>query len=253
VIPLTLAKLILSFLPLLFSVAIVLAARRPIPHARQSHLPAPCRAIRHPFASRLPHSTIPFYFPSQPPTSQHRTKNTRELEEEDEDEDGDGDEGWTPHLVVAQPLLTSLDPQTLTFIPDPREHMWKEYELPKGLWDNITSNWTRLTSVRFDNTSCYVLTNNDVDEETYSFFPGLQSPFISFTWMFSPGIYRDAMRENVGGSVLQMLQNDGVFRHPTVRAKGIELVVGGEEETVAAVKEDIERLDEENRSLVRCR
>jgi hypothetical protein len=98
---------------------------------------------------------------------------------------------------------------------------------------------------------CYLVTHNG-DRQTYALFPAILSLTISFTWTFSPGVYRNEMREGFGGA-LRSMQAAGVFRHPAVLTNGIELVVGEEEDAVAVVKEDIGYLDQENRSLVRYR
>jgi hypothetical protein len=80
----------------------------------------------------------------------------------------------------------------------------------------------------------------------------VQSSSISFVWSFSAGVYHDVIEE--GGTVLGVLQNFGVFEHPSVQAHGTELVVGDGEEDRAALKKDLEEeLDDENVPLVRYR
>jgi hypothetical protein len=92
------------------------------------------------------------------------------------------------------------------------------------------------------------------DEDVYVepvFFPGLQSEAISFSWHWEYEQYGyDALCKR-GDGLLPALERSGLFVHPSVRARGIDFDVGGEEEDVAALVKDIERLKEKNRSLVR--
>jgi hypothetical protein len=80
----------------------------------------------------------------------------------------------------------------------------------------------------------------------------MQSSSISFVWSFPAGVYHNVIEE--GGTVLGMLQNLGVFEHPSAQAHGTELVVGDGEEDRAALEKHLEKeLDDENVPLVRYR
>jgi hypothetical protein len=152
---------------------------------------------------------------------------------------------------LARHLLTLLNPRTLTLLPDPsRSTIWDAVPISSDEWDAIRPHWDRLSTVRFIDGSCYF---TDGGQSTNTFFPGVESPHIAFSWTFSPvrgGCYSDTVvRRNLGP--LPSFEAMGVFAHPSVRANGIKLLVGERAKDRQAVATDLEELSEELRSLVR--
>jgi hypothetical protein len=112
----------------------------------------------------------------------------------------------------------------------------------------IGRKWGRLEVVRF--VDCSWVFDDPFDEWGIAapFFPTSSRSIISFTWVFTSasGGYGSS-----GGGHLAFLEGCRVFEHPSVRARGIELLVGDTPEARKAVAYDLKDLPEELRGFVR--
>jgi hypothetical protein len=91
-----------------------------------------------------------------------------------------------------------------------------------------------------------------VGEKSYVFFPGSQSPAISFSWEFTAEI--EGYTGDLSQDPLIALENSGVFDHPSVQLNGIDLELGCDEDGIKYFEKDLEDLEERLpgvRSLVR--
>jgi hypothetical protein len=161
-------------------------------------------------------------------------------------------------LFLAQDLLSHLNPRTLNILPDiiyPDEHYWAEQFIPTSVWRAISLDWTRLSSVRVINCACYCW---DQADRVFSFFPGSQAASVFFSWELTGevGSYATVtaeLKEGSSESMLESLRSSEVFEHPSVRERGLELVIGDRHEDRVAFEEDLGGLEENCRSLVRSR
>jgi hypothetical protein len=145
-------------------------------------------------------------------------------------------------------LLLSLNPRTLTMLASQGAETFEAHGIYPGYWMSIGESWSKLEVVRF--VGCTWRCRS-------VFFSGFASSSIAFSWTFPlklggykalpPGSVEDVSHRLLDVFFVRV----GVFKHPAVVAKGIELVIEDNPEERERVTGDLETHPDSLRSMVR--